>query len=101
MEALKRAIPSGLRRWLSRKRFEFGRKLLWADRLTDFSALRRTTPYRRDFGWHRGQCIDRYYIDKFFLAHSDDIRGRVLEVGDPDYTLKFGGKRVAQRDRKS
>ncbi len=98
MEALKRAIPIRLRRWLSRKRFEFGRRTLWADRLTDFSALRRTTPYRPDFGWHRGQCIDRYYIDKFFSAHSADIHGRVLEVGDPEYTRRFGADRVTQID---
>ena len=98
MEALKGAIPAGLRRWLSRKRFEFGRKILWTDRVTDFAALRRVTPYRPDFGWHRGQCIDRYYIEKFFAVHADDVRGHVLEVGDPEYTLKFGGNRVKQSD---
>lgn len=98
MEALKRAIPTRLRRWLSRKRFEFGRKMLWADRLPDFSALRRTTPYRPDFGWHRGQCIDRYYIDKFFSAHALDVHGRVLEVGDSEYTRKFGADRITQSD---
>src|SRR5512147_2245887 len=98
MEALKRALPTRLRRWLSRKRFEFGHKMLWADRLTDFSALRRTTPYRPDFGWHRGQCVDRYYIDKFFSAHTTDIQGRVLEIGDPEYTRNFGGSHVTQGD---
>lgn len=98
MEALKRAIPSRLRRWLSRKRFEFGRNMLWADRLTDFSLLRRTTPYRPEFGWHRGLCVDRYYIDKFFSAHSADIRGHVLEVGDSGYTRKFGAGTVTQND---
>src|SRR5512147_900048 len=98
MEALKRAIPKRLRRWLSRKRFEFGRKMLWADRMTDFSALRRLTPYRPDFGWHRGQCVDRYYIDKFFSAYANDICDRVLEVGDPEYARKFGSDRVTQID---
>lgn len=98
MEALKRAIPTRLRRWLSRKRFEFGRNMLWADRLTNFSSLRRLTPYRPDFGWHRGQCIDRYYMDKFFSAHSAEIQGRVLEVGDPEYTLKFGANLVTQSE---
>lgn len=98
MEALKRTIPKRLRRWFSRKRFEFGRKMLWADRLTDFSSLRRITPYRPNFGWHRGQCIDRYYIDKFFTANANDIRGHVLEVGDPEYARKFGADRVTQLD---
>lgn len=98
MEALKRAIPARLRSWLSRKRFEFGRNMLWADRLTDFSSLRRTTPYRPNFGWNRGQCIDRYYIDEFLSAHVADIRGRILEVGDPEYARKFGADRVTQID---
>ncbi|MDT8067546.1 MAG: methyltransferase domain-containing protein [Terriglobia bacterium] len=98
MEALKRAIPTRLRRWLSRKRFEFGRNMLWADRLTDFSSLRRTTPYRPNFGWNRGQCIDRYYIDKFFSAHTADIHGRALEIGDAEYTRKFGANHVTQID---
>lgn len=98
METLKRAIPTRLRRWLSRKRFEVGRNLLWADCLTDFASLSRVTPYRPDFGWHRGQCIDRYYIDKFFTVHAEDIRGHVLEVGDSEYTRKFGADRVTQSD---
>ncbi len=98
MEALKRAIPTRLRHWLSRKRFEFGRNMLWADRLTDFSLLRRTTPYRPDFGWRRGQCIDRYYIDKFLSKHSADICGRVLEIGDSEYIRRFGASRVTQGD---
>jgi SAM-dependent methyltransferase len=98
MEALKRAIPTRLRQWLSRKRFALGRKILWADRLTDFSALRRTTPYRPAYGWSRGQCLDRYYIEKFLAARSSDIRGHVLEVAEPEYTLKFGGNRVTRTD---
>ena len=98
MEALKRAIPASLRHWLSRKRFEFGRKMLWADRLTDFAALRRVTPFRPAFGWYRGQCIDRYYIEKFLSEHSQDIQGHVLEVAEPIYTRQFGGERVTASD---
>ncbi|MGE5109941.1 MAG: methyltransferase domain-containing protein [Acidobacteriaceae bacterium] len=98
MEALKRAIPTRLRQWLSRKRFALGRKMLWADCLTDFSTLRRVTPYRPAYGWNRGQCVDRYYIEKFLAAHASDIQGHVLEVAEPEYTLKFGGNRVTQTD---
>src|SRR5512146_1760265 len=98
MEALKRAIPTRLRQWLSRKRFALGRKMLWADRLTDFSALRRVTPYRPAYGWNRGQCLDRYYIEKFLAGHASDIQGHVLEVAEPEYTLKFGGDRVTRSE---
>lgn len=98
METLKRAIPTSWRTWLSRKRFEFGRKMLWVDRLTDFSRLRRVTPYRPAYGWHRGQCIDRHYIEQFLAAHADDIRGHVLEIAEPVYTRQFGSGRVTRSD---
>jgi glycosyltransferase involved in cell wall biosynthesis len=61
-------------------------------------ALRRVTPVSRGFGWHRGEPIDRYYIDSFLRSHAADIRGRVLEIGDASYTRKFGGGRVTRSD---
>ena len=56
--------------------------------------LRRTSPISTLFGTDRGQPIDRYYIESFLLRHSTDVRGSVLEIGDPAYTLKYGGDRV-------
>jgi SAM-dependent methyltransferase len=50
------------------------------------------------FGFDRGLCIDRYYIEVFLQRHSTDVRGRVLEIGDPGYTCKFGGDRVTCSD---
>jgi SAM-dependent methyltransferase len=67
------------------------RPLQWGD-------LRRLTPVGRSFGFDRGQPIDRYYIEGFLQRHSTDIRGRVLEVGDPGYTRRFGGDRVTRAD---
>jgi hypothetical protein len=43
-------------------------------------ALWRTRPIRPEFGWKYGQCIDRYYIEKFLEGYSDEIQGRVLEL---------------------
>jgi SAM-dependent methyltransferase len=63
-----------------------------------FGSLRRVTPISRHFGFDRGLPIDRYYIEKFLVEHSQDIRGRVLEIGDDSYTRRFGGNRVAIRD---
>ena len=60
--------------------------------------LRRITPISRVFGFDRGQPIDRYYIEAFLQRQSHDIRGRVLEIGDPEYTHKFGSDRVTQSD---
>lgn len=50
------------------------------------------------FGFDRGLPIDRYYIESFLRSSSDDIRGRVLEIGDAGYTLRFGGDRVVKSD---
>jgi SAM-dependent methyltransferase len=50
------------------------------------------------FGWGHGQCIDRYYIEKFLAAHEADVFGRVLEIGEDAYTRRFGGTKVVQSD---
>jgi SAM-dependent methyltransferase len=63
-----------------------------------FGSLRRLQPVSRDFGFSRGLPIDRYYIDRFLAEHGDDVRGRVLEIGDDSYTRRFGGERVTAAD---
>jgi SAM-dependent methyltransferase len=64
----------------------------------DFGDLRRLRPLSREFGYDRGRPVDRYYIETFLAASSDLIRGRVLEIGDRDYTERFGGNRVTRSD---
>jgi SAM-dependent methyltransferase len=64
----------------------------------NFGDLRKTTPVARNFGYPRGQPIDRYYIEKFLAKNSDTIHGRVLEIGNRDYTIRFGGEKVTQSD---
>lgn len=61
----------------------------WLDRITPISVL---------FGFDRGKPIDRYYIENFLAQHSNDIKGRVLEVEDNQYTRMFGGSRVTKSD---
>ncbi|MBZ0155094.1 MAG: class I SAM-dependent methyltransferase [Alphaproteobacteria bacterium] len=63
-----------------------------------FGDLRNLEPLDRNFGFRRGKPVDRYYIEKFLAIHSEDIRGRVLEIYDNEYTLRFGGSRVTQSD---
>jgi SAM-dependent methyltransferase len=60
--------------------------------------LARRVPISRNWGFDRGQPIDRFYIERFLAAHAGDIRGRVLEASNNDYTLRFGGERVIQSD---
>jgi SAM-dependent methyltransferase len=64
----------------------------------DFGSLRRVTPMSQVFGYDRGQPVDRYYIENFLTLYQDDIRGRVLEIGDDGYTRQFGGNRLTQSD---
>jgi Glycosyl transferase family 2/Methyltransferase domain len=64
----------------------------------DLGDLKRTEPVSRQWGFDRGLPIDRYYIEGFLARHADDVRGRVLEVGDDSYTRRFGGNRVALTD---
>jgi SAM-dependent methyltransferase len=66
-------------------------RIQWAD-------LERTSPVSNDFGYDRGGPVDRYYIEKFLNESTSAIRGRVLEIGDNAYTLRFGGSRVTQSD---
>jgi SAM-dependent methyltransferase len=49
-----------------------------------------TAPLSSEWGFDRGTPIDRYYIERFLESHAGDIRGRVLEVKNADYTRRFG-----------
>jgi len=64
----------------------------------NFGDLRRLTPVSRHFGVDRGTALDRYYIEHFLQRHADDVRGRVLEVGENNYTRRYGGDRVTHSD---
>jgi SAM-dependent methyltransferase len=66
--------------------------------LVRFGTLRRLQPIATHHGSFRGKPIDRYYIERFLQSQSDDIRGRVLEIGESVYTRTFGGDRVVKSD---
>ena len=63
-----------------------------------FGDLKRLSPIGHTFGFDRGTPVDRYYIENFLAQNADDICGRVLEIGDNSYTLRFGGARVDRSD---
>lgn len=89
-------VPVSLRRRL--RAWWRGQEYEPAPGAVRFGDLRRVTPICRDFGHARGAAVDRYYVEKFLNAHQADIRGRVLEIGAPTYTRRFGGDRVTQSD---
>jgi SAM-dependent methyltransferase len=61
-------------------------------------SLNRTTPISRNYGWERGTPIDRFYIDRFLMQHTNDVQGRVLEIGDDEYTRRYGAGDVTRSD---
>ncbi|WP_425291079.1 class I SAM-dependent methyltransferase [Spirosoma linguale] len=63
-----------------------------------FGDFNRTTPFSTQFGYDRGGPVDRYYIENFLQQQAGCIKGRVLEIGDNEYTLRFGGQQVTKSD---
>jgi len=94
--AARRVLPQSAYAWLRDRRN--ARRSAPALGKVNFGDLRRLSPISRVFGFDRGTPIDRYYIEKFLAANAQDICGRVLEVGDNEYTRRFGGERVLNSD---
>jgi glycosyltransferase involved in cell wall biosynthesis len=63
-----------------------------------FGDLRRLHPIDGNFGFARGTPIDRFYIERFLATNMGDITGRVLEIGDNSYTIRYGAGKVTQSD---
>lgn len=81
-------MPPGLRRRLGPIHRRYAR---WrGSRPPRLGDLRRVTPIDPRWGFDRGTPIDRVYVERFLAEHARDIRGRVLEIGAPDYTNRFG-----------
>lgn len=54
-------------------------------------------PLSYDYGMSRnGHSIARYYIDSFVREHIKDIKGTVMEIGDPRYSV-LGGNAVRKQ----
>jgi SAM-dependent methyltransferase len=96
---LKAILPSSTRRWLSDQRRPLERLRRSLGMGPGPSLLRRTTPINpNDFGENRGQCIDRYYIEKFLTSRSADVKGHVLDFCDDAYARKFGSSKTTKVD---
>lgn len=64
----------------------------------DLGDLNRTLPFNNMFGYNRGGPVDRYYIENFLEKNADSIKGTVLEIGDNEYTERFGGEKVLRSE---
>src|SRR5208282_1120981 len=97
-DLLKRIIPFPARRSVRAQLLLLGRLFRRFRSRANIGSLRRTTPVSANWGWSRGQPVNRYYIEKFLAEHADDVRGRVLEFADDSYARKFGGAKVTKID---
>jgi len=96
MDIVERLVPKATRRSLVR----------WLRSLTrrprvgsiNFGDLRRLKPISAEWGLDRGMPIDRFYIDQFLSSESEVVRGRVLEIGSPELTHRYGDGRVTRSD---
>jgi SAM-dependent methyltransferase len=96
---LKAILPSSTRRWLRGEQLRGERFLRRSKSDANLGSLRRTIPVSpTDFGGNRGQCVDRYYIEKFLAEHADDVRGHVLDFADDAYARRFGGTKATKVD---
>lgn len=98
MTGLKNRLPLRLRMWLRLCRGGARRASVVFNGVTDWSALRRLHPYRPDFGFHYGKCIDRYYIECFLAEHQNAIHGNIAEIGGDTYIKLFGNGRIDHYD---
>lgn len=101
--AIRHLLPSPVYIWLHRTygktRAGFRRQTyVPPPGLVDFGDLRRVKPISELEGYERGLPVDRYYIEKFLASNSGHIKGHVLEIGDDEYTKKFGKDRVEKSD---
>lgn len=92
-------VPASARDWVRAQQRRFGIMQSVPVGKVDFGSLNRLDPISPVFGKDRDLLtIERYYIEQFLGEHSADVKGRTLEMGDPAYTIKFGGDRVTQPD---
>jgi SAM-dependent methyltransferase len=62
----------------------------------NFGDLRRMRPLSSRWGHDRGRPVDRHYIEAFLASHAEDVRGKVVAIGDDDYIRAYGGDRVTE-----
>ena len=90
-------LPDSLRKWIRKQQRIYKLQSVPVGKV-DFGGLRRLSPISAVFGQDRDLLtIERYYIEQFLAANATDIKGRVLEMGDPTYIRKFG-KGVTRED---
>lgn len=74
----------------SKEDWENIRSLLCSEKNADIIKNLGTNPVGKRYGADRGGSICRYYLDEFFEQFEGAVTGTVLEIGDRNYTNRFG-----------
>lgn len=91
-------LPEPVRKWIRKQQRVLKLQSVPVGTV-DFGSLKRLTPISPIFGIDRDLIsVERHYIEDFLKTHQSDIAGRVLEMGEPLYTEKFGGTAVTKSD---
>lgn len=98
MAAISWTLPSSIAALLGRARKALPGVWPPAVGRVNMGHLSTPRPVSLDFGFDRGLPVDRYYVEAFLARHSADIAGTVLEIGDDDYSRRFGGERVSRQE---
>jgi len=95
-EAAGKALPGWFKR-VPRRATSLFQHTAWRKTIA-LRQLFRPAPVSRMFGLDRGLPINRHYIERFLSSQELGIQGCVLEIGDDNYTKKFGGGRVTKNE---
>ena len=93
---IKKSLPPAVAGWLQKRGLY--KAYIPAPGAIDLGSLNRTKPFSTQFGYDRGGPVDRYYIENFLAQNKGHIKGRALEIGDNEYTLRFGGDSITKSD---
>lgn len=95
-QLIKNHGPAWLHRWLHQRGLY--QNYVPAPGRVNTGDLNRLKPLSTEFGYDRGGPVDRYYIERFLQEQAADIKGRVLEIGDNEYSMRFGGSQITKSD---
>jgi glycosyltransferase involved in cell wall biosynthesis len=96
LQFLKRNLPDALLKWLHQA--GINKHYTPPPGKIQPGDFNRLTPFSADFGFDRGGAIDRFYIESFIQENQHRVGGKVLEIGDNEYTVRFGGRNVLRSD---
>src|SRR5260370_37165136 len=56
-----------------------------------FGDIGRTVPLSSDFGYHRVNPVDRYYVESVIPAQASDMNGHAVDIGGDSYNAQCAG----------